>query len=225
MPRRNSPELLDLEWRVGAIFQLGVVLLAAGASSRMGRPKLLLPWGESTVLEHSLAEWRGLGTSQIALVINPAHRPLVEKLDAIGFPESGRIHNANPEKEMFHSIRCAACWGGWTGELTHWAIVLGDQPLVRRETLRQLIAFARVNFERICQPHCGGHRRHPVILPRRVFEQLKSTEHENLKCFLAARNDQRAILDVEDPGLNLDLDVPADYEKAWQLAFDHPPPA
>ena len=41
-----------------ASMKLGVIILAAGASERMGRPKLLLPWGKSTVLAHLLAQWR-----------------------------------------------------------------------------------------------------------------------------------------------------------------------
>ena len=42
-------------------FSVGVVILAAGRSARMGRPKLLLPWGETSVLGHLIKQWQALG--------------------------------------------------------------------------------------------------------------------------------------------------------------------
>ena len=48
--------------------KLGVVILAAGASSRMGRPKLLLPWSGTTVIGHLLNQWRALGASPITKI-------------------------------------------------------------------------------------------------------------------------------------------------------------
>ena len=49
-------------------FRLGAVILAAGRSLRMGRPKLLLPWGETSVLGHLLNQWRQVGAAQVAVV-------------------------------------------------------------------------------------------------------------------------------------------------------------
>ena len=48
---------------------IGVVILGAGASSRMGRPKLLLPWRDTTVIGAILRQWRELGAAQIAVVL------------------------------------------------------------------------------------------------------------------------------------------------------------
>ena len=42
---------------------LGVVILGAGASSRMGRPKLLLPWRDTTVIGQIIRQWRELGAA------------------------------------------------------------------------------------------------------------------------------------------------------------------
>ncbi|HRY59690.1 MAG: NTP transferase domain-containing protein [Verrucomicrobia bacterium] len=42
---------------------LGVVLLAAGRSARMGKPKLLLPWGDTSVLGHLIRQWQSLGAA------------------------------------------------------------------------------------------------------------------------------------------------------------------
>ena len=107
---------------------LGVVILGAGASSRMGRPKLLLPWKDTTVIGHILRQWRELGARQIAVVHRPDDAPLAAELDRLGVPAHDRIENPTPELGMFSSIVCAANWSGWRTEISSWAIALGDQP-------------------------------------------------------------------------------------------------
>jgi molybdenum cofactor cytidylyltransferase len=198
--------------------KLGVILLAAGASSRMGRPKLLLPWGATTLLGHLLQQWRGQDAAQIAVVHAESNQPLRRELDRLEFPTPQRILNPQPERGMFSSIQCAANWPGWQADLTHWAIVLGDQPLVRDATLRELIAFARSHPDAVCQPARNGRGRHPVILPADVFAELKTSAVGNLKQFLLARGAKTERCESDDPGLDLDLDEPADYERALALA-------
>ena len=92
---------------------LGVVILGAGASSRMGRPKLLLPWRGTTVIGAILRQWRELGAAQIAVVLRPGDAPLAAELDRLDFPRADRIENPQPERGMFSSIVCAANWPGW----------------------------------------------------------------------------------------------------------------
>src|SRR5271169_6647644 len=89
---------------------LGVVILGAGASSRMGRPKLLLPWKDTTIVGHLIRQWRGLGARQIAVVHRPGDAPLAAELDRLDFPAKDRIVNPQPERGMFSSIVCAAEW-------------------------------------------------------------------------------------------------------------------
>ncbi len=187
-------------------FRLGVVILGAGASSRMGRPKLLLSWGDTTVVGHLLRQWTSLNPDQIAVVCSPNNQDT--------FPWPDRILNPTPEDGMFSSIRSAARWAGWDEQLTHWAIALGDQPQVQLETLQRVVAFASEHPEFICQPSHHGRPRHPVVLPAKWFRDLRDTQAEDLKRFLQAHEANRRLLKVDDPGLDLDLDSPQDYEDA-----------
>jgi molybdenum cofactor cytidylyltransferase len=192
----------------------GVVILGAGASSRMGRPKLLLPWRGTTVIGHLLKQWRELGAVQVAVVVRPHDAPLAAELDRLGFPAADRIENPQPERGMFSSILCAAGWDGWQENIASWAIVLGDQPHLRLETLRRLLAFYEANPDAICQLKSGGHARHPVVLPRRAFQELKRSRAGTLKEFLNQTPDRCRRCSVDDPGLALDLDTPEDYQRA-----------
>jgi molybdenum cofactor cytidylyltransferase len=197
--------------------KLGVVILAAGASLRMGRPKLLLPWDGTTVIGHLLRQWQEAGATQVAVVCSAAHTALAAELDRLGFPQASRIHNPQPQRGMFSSVQCAAAWNGWPPDVTHWAISLGDQPQVRIETLNRLIEFAAEHPASVSQPSRNGRGRHPVILPADVFSRLKNSRAANLKQFLDSGGCSAARCELDDPGLDLDLDEPADYERALAL--------
>jgi molybdenum cofactor cytidylyltransferase len=197
---------------------VAAVILAAGKSSRMGRPKLLLPWMGTSVLGHLLQQWQALGAPQVGVVCAVGDDPILRELQRLGFPSANLIYNPSPDRGMFSSIQCAARWAGWQAGLTHWAIMLGDQPLVRDQTLRDLLAFSAARPEMICQPLHGGHACHPVVLPRAAFRALADAAGPTLKTFLHRRAGEVAGCPAEDPGLELDLDRPEDYARALGLA-------
>jgi molybdenum cofactor cytidylyltransferase len=196
---------------------LGVTILAAGASSRMGKSKLLLPWGETSVLGYLIGQWEALGAKQIAVVHGTGDKAIGSELNRLGFPAANRIANPQPGRGMFSSIQCAASWDEWNPALTHWVIVLGDQPLLRRETVRQLIKFAVAQPDRICQPSWRGRPRHPVVLPKAIFGQLKDSREETLKQFLQNNASAVTLREMDDYGLDFDMDTPEDYAKALRL--------
>jgi molybdenum cofactor cytidylyltransferase len=200
---------------------VGALILGAGKSARMGRPKLLLPWAGTTVLGHLIQQWNRLGVKQIALVSAVGDTALKKELDRLEFPIAARIHNPEPERGMFSSIQCAASWPGWNAVLTHWAIVLGDQPHLRENTLRAVLDFSAAHPQKVCSPKQHGHRRHPVMLPRIAFERLAGSGAANLREFLLSC--EEAHCDLQDPGLELDIDHPQDYEKALKLGMLYKP--
>ncbi len=200
----------------------GVVLLAAGGSTRMGRPKLLLPWGPTTVLGYLIDSWRSLGGSRIVVVLAAGDTAVAAELDRLATKaaEVERVINPEPARGMFSSVQAAAHWaiGQTDPAVTHWLVSLGDQPHVRRETWELLLAQADAHPDRICQPARQGRARHPVALPAVCFPELVSAREATLKDFLAARSAQRFTFESDDTGLDLDLDFPADYELALRLA-------
>ena len=196
--------------------RLAAIILAAGRSSRMGQPKLLLPWGKTTVVGHLILQWRQIGAAQVAIV-HAGDDELMKELDRLGFPSNQRILNPNPDRGMFSSIRSAADWTGWTPETTHWAVVLGDQPHLREASLRALAEFAQTQPAKVCQPVWNARPKHPVILPGDYFLTLRTASAHDLKEFL--RGADPVLVTLDDPGLELDLDFPEDYQRAKQLYF------
>jgi len=192
-------------------FAFGVVILAAGASTRMGTCKLLLPWGEKTILTHLLDQWRSTGAAQIAPVIDPSNQPLRKALLHAGLSPSDWIENASPQLGMFSSLQEASRWTGWLSTLTHWIIALGDQPRIEISTLRLLIDVSRKNPTRICQPSLNGETAHPIVLPASNFRELGQNEIPDLRTYIRRREAFRLRVAVEDAGVSEDLDTPEDY--------------
>jgi molybdenum cofactor cytidylyltransferase len=172
----------------------------------MGRPKLLLPWGDKTILEHLIQQWTAVGCSQIGAVIGP------DSILRDHLADVEPIINRRPEQGMYSSVQCAARWDGWNKTLTHFVITLGDQPQVKTDTLKAIIEFAEKHPRSICQPARNGRGRHPVVLPEAMFSLLSDSKERNLKEFLAVR--ERVMFESDDAGLDLDLDTPEDYQKA-----------
>ncbi len=194
--------------------KFAVVILAAGASQRMGRCKLRLRWRDTTVLGHIRKTWEELGAIQIAVVHAASDATLPAELDRLEHPRGDRIPNPQPEDGMFESIRCASRWRGWNPDATHWLVTLGDQPQIRWDTLKALLEHAFVHGNQICQPAYEGRPKHPIFFPRGIFRALADAPEDTLKEFLGIRADQIALRDCVDPGLDFDLDTPADYQEA-----------
>ena len=196
-------------------FAFGVVILAAGTSTRMGTCKLLLPWGEKMILTHLLDQWRSIGVAQIAPVIDPSNHVLREALTDAGFSSSCWIENPSPRLGMFSSLQEASRWTGWLSTLTHCVIALGDQPHIHISTLRLLLDTATKNPTRMCQPTLHGRAAHPIILPASNFRELALCKSPNLRAYVRTCETLRLRLPVEDPGVSEDLNTAEDYAR-WK---------
>lgn len=195
-----------------AEFRLAAIILGGGASRRMGSPKLLLPWRGATIIDHLIRTWRALGAAQITVVRSPSNDALAEILRSASVSDRDQIVNPDPDRGMFSSIREAAMWNGWKSGLTHWALILGDQPHLTSDSLRTLLHRAAAEPTAVWQPRYAAHRRHPVIMPAAVFHQLRVSSHKTLNSFLD--DHPRRVIEMDDARFALDLDRPEDYEAA-----------
>jgi molybdenum cofactor cytidylyltransferase len=192
---------------------LAAIILAAGRARRMGTPKLLLPWHGSTIIAHEIETWRQLD-ADIRVVCGPRPDPIQDELDRLHFPDTSRFVNSDPDDGMFSSIRIAAR-AEWPEDTTHFAIVLGDQPQIKKTTLQKLLHIAEEEFDTIAQPSHHNHFGHPVILPRQQFLKLADTPAPRLCDFLSG--EYVTAVPVDDPGLDININVAADYESALRV--------
>jgi molybdenum cofactor cytidylyltransferase len=203
--------------------QVGAVILAAGTSTRMGRPKQLLPLGETTVLARTIDNVRSAGLAEIVLVLGASAEAIRRQLPQSLLKGLKVVVNQAYAQGMASSLR----EGLSALELQSEAalIVLGDQPLVGPRTLQQIIAGYQQSGAEIIIPTHQGKRGNPVLLSRAVFSEVMALEGDT-GCRAIFANHLDAILkvEVEDPGILLDIDNQDDYNRlTLSLREQHPP--
>lgn len=183
------------------------VLLAAGASRRMGADKLGLPWRGATVLSATLARWREVEELDEIL--------LVRRRDDPGerWPKVKVLVNAGADEGMGSSLRLAA--SALPPEADAVVVGLADMPEVDPSTLSALVAAWRPLGPRgIVAPTCKGERGHPVVLGRDHFPALRSLSGDSgARTILKDHAADVKLVPVEDPGVLIDLDRPSDLER------------
>jgi molybdenum cofactor cytidylyltransferase len=116
------------------------------------------------------------------------------------------VMNPDPSRGMFSSIQVGA--GAVTGAPI--AVLPGDMPFVRAETVRKLLDAARLTGG-IVSPRYAGRRGHPIVLSADVCAVLIDADPTtNLNELLRAQLGQRVDLEVDDPGVLRDVDVTED---------------
>ena len=182
------------------------VVAAAGLSSRMGAFKPLLPFGGTTVIGRCIANLRVASAGEIVVVTG--HR--AEELEA-HLADSGVTFVRNPDyasTQMFDSLRLGL--RALSGDNGAVLLTPGDVPLVRPETIHALLR-ARGGFVR---PVCAGRHGHPVALDASWLDALLAWNGGGgLRGAVSALGIPVTEVEVEDEGMPLDMDTPADYEK------------
>jgi molybdenum cofactor cytidylyltransferase len=186
------------------------VLLAAGESRRMGYPKPLLRLGDETFLSQSVQSM--LAVAPRLIIVLGAHveriRPAIPIDSRIAIVENPRWQ-AGQLSSLKAGIGAIGTNAG--GVLVH----LADHPLVRRSTFEQVIAEFAAGRGAIVIARYAGKRGHPVIFARSIMGELLNAPEDEGARAVVNRDPLRVVyVDLDDPGVNLDLDTPADLEGA-----------
>ena len=185
---------------------VAAILLAAGASRRMGTCKQLLQLEGKTVLARCLETLLHGGIQEVIVVVAPSGDDVAQAAES--YPVRV-VRNAHPDGDMATSI----CTGrdALPPSATGIVIALCDYPLVRAETISRLAQEHLRSHESIIIPCHDGHRGHPPLVPRRLLDDLETPL--TLRDLL--RDNQELIhhLELPDDGVLIDMDTPEDYRR------------
>lgn len=185
-------------------FVTGLVL-GAGGSRRLGRPKQLLPYGERTLLGHTVATARACGFDQLVVPIGGAAPEVAERVDLGG---AEVVVNEAYGEGCSSSI--AAALDAVDSRCDVLVLMLGDQPGVTVQTVRTLLEGRGDAALAVCRYDDG--RGHPLAFARSVFADLADLHGDKGVWRLL---DRRAgeVVEVPVPGtVPLDVDTPEDYK-------------
>jgi len=185
------------------------ILLAAGRSRRMGMPKLMLPWGRTTVLRAVTEAFHGAGLESLVVVTGPQARALHDTLH--GLPVQWAV-NPDPESEMLQSVRCGL--QAAPADVCTFLVSPADLPGLHAPLIRALLEAHQKRHARITVPVWEGRRGHPLVFDAALkSEVLTSHDGVGLRGLLQAHANELFEWPAPDPSPCLDLDTPEDYQR------------
>lgn len=184
------------------------IVLAAGASRRMGRPKLELDLGGTTVLERSVHNLSRASIDRVRVVVAP---------DAT-FAASEAVElvvNSDRDSGLASSLKAGL--RDLPAGTKVVLVALADKPFVLPETIRKLLDVFDGGDAKVVYPVYRGEQGHPVLWDSTLVDELLEVDGDRgAKAVLDAHRVEAVAVDVEDPGVCVDIDTPDDYRAALE---------
>lgn len=188
----------------------GAVLLAAGGSSRMGaQHKLLLPWGDRTVVNQSLSA--AMAVPNVVLVLGARADEVLAACGPLALLVTSVV-NGNWASGMHSSIRLGV--SQLPAGTEAFFVALGDMPLVPSAVYLTLMEAYRANPGYIYFPTHAGRRGHPVLMPTSlaIAEAPSDTSDVGLRHVVQRHSQLVVEVPVPHAGVCIDLDTPEQYK-------------
>jgi len=183
------------------------VILAAGGASRMGQPKLLLPWRGEALIRHSARTALQAGLNPVVVVTGAGAENVAAAL--AGLPVK-LVHNPDWKNGQSTSVRAGlAALPPQTGAA---AFLLGDQPQIPETLVRALLERHRRTLAPITVPLIGQQRGNPALFDRATFPEFFALEGDAGARQIFSRH-TLDYLPWHDQSLLMDVDTPEDYDR------------
>ncbi len=192
---------------------ISAVLTAAGLSSRMGRPKPLLPWRGKTLVESQIHALLDAGASEVIVVLG--HRAEEVSPYVSGDAVRGVINSEYTDGRA-SSIRAGL---DAVSPDARDIIIMGvDQPRAPQIVSRVISAHVSANAL-LTSPRYRGRGGHPLIFSARLLPELSriSEQNQGLREVFERHRSEITEVHFDDPAVRLDLNTPEAYDKAYEI--------
>jgi len=187
--------------------RVGVIVLAAGASTRMGRSKPLLPWDGRTVIETIVSRLVAARPAEIA-VVTGFHGDQVAR--ALRNLPVQIVRNPDYEQgEMLSSLQTGL--RALPDSMAACLVVMGDQPFIDGRVIGQVLTAYAEGQGTIVAPAYRGQRGHPVLFDRQFWPDLLALESGAPRDVIRRYPDRLATVEVDTDSIVRDIDTPEQY--------------
>ena len=185
------------------------LILAGGASRRMGRPKALLEYQGETFLGR-LQRVLFTNCDPVVVVVGHDAATIRPALD----PRAVVVVNPDPERGMLSSLQA----GLERLSQAEWVLFLPlDYPAIHSDTVARLCESPTATHN-IVMPRYQGRRGHPVLITQTIIQELLALPVDGAaRDVIRSHNDEILYLDVNDPAILMDVDTPEDYQVLSRL--------
>jgi molybdenum cofactor cytidylyltransferase len=194
---------------------ISAIVLAAGLSTRMKRPKQLLPYGQHTVIEQIVSVLLAAFVDEV-LVVTGHERGAVEAALA-KWPVQTAFNPDYAEQEMLSSVQVGLRALPVTSQMALLAV--GDMPAIQTDVVNELVrAYRQGEDDAVYIPSYKMRAGHPILVPRPFWGAILSLPaDETLRSVLRAKSTQVRWVVVDTPSVLRDMDTPEDYERELGL--------
>jgi molybdenum cofactor cytidylyltransferase len=201
---------------------IAALILAAGQAKRMGQPKMLLPWGNTTVLGQVIATMQAAGVERIVVITGSAREEVETLVEQMVRQTAGSsadlctVYNEHfAEGEMLSSVQAGLRHLAEREVAAQAALIApGDQPQVQERSVRSVMQAYREQGATLVVPSFHRRRGHPWLAARSYWEEILCLQPPaSLRDFLRRHAEAIRYVEVEDAGVLQDLDTPEDYLK------------
>lgn len=187
------------------------VVLSAGESSRMGRPKALLPIDGQTFIERIVAALKQTRVGKIIVILGHNASELQPKISHL--PVEILI-NTDYKLGQLSSLQLAVRHLQLDHDCDGMLVHLVDHPYLTPALVQEMIRRFYETKKRIIVPKFHGKRGHPVIFSRELFAELLSAPaDQGAKAVVNAHRADTLEIETEEAGIALDIDTPELYEQ------------
>ena len=193
---------------------VGAILLAAGLSQRMGRPKALLPWRGIPLIYYQIRTLRRAGLKPVLVVLGHRADELGPRVDY----ELGATALLNPFYRKGKTTSLKTGLRALDPNTTDSAVILNvDQPRTL-QTLSTIIEHHNQHSALISIPTHKGKRGHPIVVSLKLMDDLMavSEAQQGLKAVMRTYAEDIGLVEVDSDEVLLDLNTPEDYEAAFR---------
>jgi molybdenum cofactor cytidylyltransferase len=189
---------------------VAAIIMAAGFSRRMGQPKMLLPWGDTTVIGAIVRKLVEAQIQPIYVVVGAAGDVIAEAIN--GLPVLQVFNSRFQEDSMVVSLQTGlACM---PDDIQAALVVLGDQPQLPVDVIQLLLDAYDRSGSALIVPSYQMHRGHPWLIDRRLWGEVRRlSPNETLRSFLNSNAEKIYHVDTNLEAVIQDLDTPDDYAR------------
>jgi molybdenum cofactor cytidylyltransferase len=189
--------------------EIWAIVLAAGASSRMGTQKLLLPYEGKTIIEKVIEQVESVVQSDIIVILGSHHDEIRDK---IGKPHLKYKQNMQYAEGMLSSVICG--FKALPDDTKAALLFLGDQPQIPSGVALEVVSAWKKSGKGIVIPVYSGQRGHPVLIERRYRQEIEQLDPEQgLRILSKIYSSDVQEVECSYQEILRDIDTPDDYNQ------------
>ena len=195
---------------------ISAIILAAGSSTRMGQPKMLLPWGDGTVISHVISIFAKAGIVDILVITGAEHK----RIEAIVDVHKDRY----PVRHVFNAEYAV---GGMLSSIQHGLrdlvkkgaeaamFGLGDQPQIEERSVKIILDSFVGEGHPLIVPSFGRKRGHPWLAGRKYWNEILQLQaDQTARDFLNRHSEKIHYIETDSASVLADMDTHEDYLRA-----------